>query len=148
MSHAALIGNPADETLDYKKDITRPCCASRGQRIVLVQQRLVFGASDAACGVPCADAVDQIIPHVLIDPDCVEFAAVEFELTQRIGDIGCVHISVQFGEHGHALRLHKQSDAKVRRHEITQADRSREPDASNPSPSYIIGRGPLVLVVC
>jgi hypothetical protein len=38
-----LIGNPADETLDYKKDITRPCCASRGQRVILVDL-LVFGA--------------------------------------------------------------------------------------------------------
>ena len=43
MSYAALIGNPADETLDYKEDITRPCCASRGQRVILVDL-LVFGA--------------------------------------------------------------------------------------------------------
>src|SRR6516225_2032454 len=44
VSHAALIGNPADETLDDEKDITRPCCASRGQRVILVEHLLVFGA--------------------------------------------------------------------------------------------------------
>jgi hypothetical protein len=44
VSHAALIGNPADETLDYKKDITRPCCASRGQGVILVEHLMVFGA--------------------------------------------------------------------------------------------------------
>jgi hypothetical protein len=44
--------------------------------------------------------------------------------------------------------LHKQSDAKVRRQEIAEANRRRERDASNPPLSYIIGGGPLVLVVC
>src|SRR6516164_3249701 len=65
VSHAALIGNPADETLDYKKDITRPCCASRRQRIVLIQQRLVFGAGRFVLG-----HVGTIARRVIGTPIC------------------------------------------------------------------------------
>src|SRR6516164_6896090 len=51
-------------------------------------------------------------------------------------------------EHGHAFRLYKQPDAKVRCQEIAKTNCRREPNVTSPLPSHIMGGWLLALAAC